>query len=310
MEKTDKAITFIHDIEQKLRTVYQDTTLCRQYAWWILEEITRHDKEQLLSNHIIQLNDTQMETIKLWLHKLVDKHIPIQYLIGTIPFNGIEILLEPPILIPRPETEEWVVKLIKQLKSLADQKLSILDIGTGTGCIALALAHELPQATVYATDISEKAIKLGHINAIHNGITNAHFIKSNVFNGIPHVLRFDVIVSNPPYISQEEWTTLNKSVTEWEDKAALVAPDKGLSIIETIINQACCFIKLNDELIKKEIPNVIIEIGYNQANDVSNLMKNADFSMITIEKDLEGKDRVALGRVESCGPCHHSTNGA
>ncbi len=307
MVKTEQAITLIHEIEQKLRHIYQDPILCRQYSWWILKEITRQEKEQLLSHHIVQLNAQQLSTLNEWIGKLIDHHMPIQYLIGTIPFNGIEILLKPPTLIPRPETEEWVVKLIKQIKKLSNQKLSILDIGTGSGCIALALAHAFPQATVYATDISEKAIKLAHINAIHNGITNAHFIKSNIFSGIPHGLTFDLIVSNPPYISEKEWFELDRSITEWEDKSALIARDEGLSIIESIIKDACCHIKTEPGM--ADLSNVFIEIGYKQADKVTNLMHTSKFSSVTIEKDLEGKNRVISGRVEPCGPCHHSING-
>jgi len=307
MIKTDKAITFVQEIEQQLKTVYKDSTLCRQYAWWILEEITRHEKEQLLAGHIIQLNEQQFKKLNEWLDKLVNKHMPLQYLIETVPFNDIEILLNPPILIPRPETEEWTIKLIKQLKQLENQKISILDIGTGTGCIALALAHELPQATIFAADISEKALKLAHINAIHNGITNAHFIKSNIFSGIPSSLKFDIIVSNPPYISDKEWAQLDMSVTEWEDKSALVAEQEGLSIIESIIKDACCFIKFNEELTEKNIPNLLIEIGYNQGKEVSNLMEKSNITTIAVEKDLEKQDRIVSGRVEPCGPCHPST---
>jgi len=308
MSRTDNAITFIHEIEQQLHTIYEDPTLCRQYAWWILEDITRHQKEELLTDHIIQLNDQQQETLNQWIDKLVRENIPLQYLIGAVPFNDIEILVKTPVLIPRPETEEWTVRLIKQLKQLTNQELIILDIGTGSGCIALALANALPRSTIYATDITEKALELAQKNALHNGITNVQFIKTDIFDGLPHDLHFDLIVSNPPYITQHEWDNLDKSITQWENKKALVANHEGLSVIEIIIKQACCFIKPNEELKEKKFPNVILEIGYEQGSAVTKLMENTHFSNIEIEKDLEGKDRVVSGRIEQCGPCRPTIN--
>lgn len=304
MIRTEKTITLIHEIERQLRTIYDDPTLCRQYAWWILENITDHQKENLLANNLIHLSDKHQEQLNQWLNKLIKEKMPLQYLIGAVPFNDIEILVEPPILIPRPETEEWTVRLIKQLKQIASKGLTILDIGTGSGCIALALANALPHATVYATDISEASLALAQKNALHNGITNIIFIKSDVFEEIPKDLRFDFIVSNPPYIAPQEWDQLDESVTHWENKRALVANQEGLAIITTIITQACYFLKKNNELEKNNFPNVIIEIGYKQANAVTNCMEHAGFTNIRIEKDLEEKDRVILGRAEPCGPCH------
>ncbi|TET06461.1 peptide chain release factor N(5)-glutamine methyltransferase [Candidatus Dependentiae bacterium] len=307
MIRTDKAITFIHEIERQLRTIYEDPTLCRQYAWWILEEITHHKKEDLLADHIIQLSHQHQAILNQWLDKLINKKMPLQYLIGAVPFNNIEILVEPPILIPRPETEEWTIRLIKQLKQLKNQELTILDIGSGSGCIALAIAHALPKATIYATDIATNAIALTQKNALHNGISNIKCIKADIYDGLPLNLKFDLILSNPPYISPNEWEQLEESVTRWEDKAALVANKEGLAIIEAIIKQACYFMKYNSELEEKKLPNVVLEIGYKQADAITTLMKQAGFSTIKIEKDLEEKDRVVSGRVVPCGQYKHAT---
>lgn len=304
MRRIDKAIILIHEIERQLRTVYDDPTLCRQYAWWIIEEITKQQKEDLLADNLVQLSEQDEKKLDQWLNKLINEKIPLQYLIGTVPFNDIEILVEPPVLIPRPETEEWTLRLIKQLKKLTPKELVILDFGTGSGCIALALANALPHARVYATDIVDNALYLAQKNALHNGITNVSFIKSNLFEAIPKNLHFDLIVSNPPYIAPDEWEQLDKSVTHWEDKKALVANQKGLSIIAAIVTQACCFLKTNNEFEEKNMPNVVVEIGYRQAEAGIHLMEQAGFIDIHVEKDLEGKDRIISGRVEPCGPCH------
>jgi len=303
MGRQDQAIIIVKEIEKKLNTIYDDPILCRQYAWWLLEEVTHNQKEQLIIQDIILLDDDQEAKLNKWLDKLINEKIPIQYLIGAIPFGNIEILVEPPTLIPRPETEEWVIKLIKKLKQLQNQKITILDIGTGSGCLALALANALPQAKVVATDIASPALALAQKNAIHNGITNVTFIDSDIFEDLLSKSCFDLIVSNPPYISLAEWRKLDESVTQWEDKSALVAAGKGLEIIQTIIKNACTYINPHDELEEKKIPNIWIEIGYQQADAVVKLMEQAKFLNITVEKDLEEKDRVVTGRVITCGPC-------
>ena len=283
-------------IEEKLSEKYQDPTLCNQYAWWILESITGQKKEQLLARNIDDLSDEQLKQLDQWLEKLINESMPLQYLIGSVPFLNLEILVEPPVLIPRPETEEMCVELIEQLKPLLNQKINILDIGTGSGCIALALAKAFPDAQVWATDISDEALDLAEKNREHNNIKNVSFLNSNVFNNIPTGLTFDLIVSNPPYVAPEEWKKLDDTVTHWEDRNALVAQNKGLAIIERIAKKAPSFLKKNKEMDRLEIPQIILEIGYTQGHAVSRLLENAGFGDITIKKALESKDRIISHR--------------
>lgn len=296
-------ISVIHEIEKQLESVYDDPTLCRQYAWWLLEAITKKKKGSLIAQHCITLSNNEQKTIDIWLEKLTKEHMPLQYLLGSVPFNDVNILVEPPILIPRPETEEWCLNLINQLKQLKNQKLTILDLCAGSGCIALALAKALPQATIYASDISHDAFNLIHKNIKHNNIKNITVIRSDLFNKLPQEL-FDIIVSNPPYITINEWKHLDASVTNWEDTQALIAQDNGLAIIKKIIEQAPHFLKHNAELEDKHFSNVILEIGYRQANAVKTVMEHHGYTNITIEKDLEEKDRVVRGDITPCG-CHH-----
>ena len=157
---------------------------------------------------------------------------------GSTPFAGLEILTQPPVLIPRPETEEWTVNLIEQLQGLPDKKLQILDLCTGSGCIALALADALPQAKIFGTDISDSALALANHNKIHNHIPNVEFLRSDLFAQIPQKFTFDLIVGNPPYIDEQEWNNLDPSVTQSEDKHALLAADHGLALIKKIIAAA------------------------------------------------------------------------
>lgn len=296
MEKKD-VMNLVKEVEEKLKTRYKDSTLCNQYAWWMLEAITKKNKAKLIAQQEIALDNGQHATLDEWIIHLVEEKMPLQYILGSVPFVDLEILVEPPVLIPRPETEELCYKLIAQFKKLNNKKITILDIGTGSGCIALSLAKTLPESHVYGTDIADNALALAQKNTNHNKIKNVTFIKSDVYKDISKELNFDFIISNPPYITKEEWKTLDESVTEWEDPTALIANKEGLAIIERIISGAKSFLKSNEEMKQKNFPQIIIEIGYTQGAHVRKLLENAGFSDIKIEKDLERKDRFASGRV-------------
>ena len=285
----------------RLQAVYNDRILCNQYAWWILEALTGKNRAHLIEHTTVILTTDQQLTLASWLKKLIDEQFPLQYLLGSVPFCGVEILVEPPVLIPRPETEEWTVQLIHKLQKIMYPKITILDLCTGSGCIAIALAKALPNATIFASDIEEHALRMAEKNRIHNKTSNVTIIKSDLFESIPKDLKFDLIVGNPPYIAPEEWQELEPSVKNWEDKRALVAPDHGLKIIATIIDHAPAFLKPNDELANVGIPQLVLEIGFRQAGRVKELFDHAGYCHIEIEKDLEGKDRIACARVVPCG---------
>jgi release factor-specific protein-(glutamine-N5) methyltransferase len=285
----------IADIAQKIAKDYKDKTLCDQYAWWTVETITGKDQAHLIAQKDFSLTKEQQTKLDDWLDKLINKHMPIQYFIGSVPFDDLDILVEPPVLIPRPETEEWSLDLIKRLKKIKNQDLNIFEPCTGSGCIALAFAKALPEATVYAGDIEEHALELARKNAKHNKIRNITVVTSDVFDGFPRIVKADLIVVNPPYIAESEWKSLDKSVTEWEDKNALVASDKGLGIIEKIIQEAPHRLRANAEFIQYKIPQLMIEIGYKQGEAVMQLMQETGFNEVEIHTDLEGKDRVVSG---------------
>lgn len=295
----------VNQLIVKLTHVFQqsfsDLTLCQQYAWWTLEAITGRDQVHLIAAGDIELTPEEEVQLDDWCKKVVEQHMPIAYLLGKMPFNDIEILVQPPTLIPRPETEEWTVQLIADLQKLKHKDITIIEPCTGTGCIALALAHALPKAMVWATDLSLQALALAHKNARHNSIENITFIHSDLFQNIPNHVRSDIIVVNPPYISEQEWHTLDKSVSIWEDKQALVAPNDGLAIIEKLIDQAPHWLQPNKEMLEHEIPQIMIEIGHEQAEAVVELMKSAHYNAIHVHKDLEGKNRVVSGRTDYVG---------
>jgi release factor glutamine methyltransferase len=288
-----KVDDLIYTIMDRLKIVHRDMVVRQQDAWWILQAITNNSEAELLAHDNITLTKEQYHTLQTWLTEHIEHAKPLQYILGTVPFNDVELLVEPPILIPRPETEEWCYKLIERLSNVKLQQLAIIDVCTGTGCIALALAKVLPQATIYATDSSPQAIALAQKNAEHNAIKNVTFIHGDLFGALPTDRTFDLIVGNSPYIADHEWQTLSPSVTHWEDKNALLGGEDGLQIMRKIITQAHYFLNPLSELVKNNIPQLVLEIGYNQGATVKELLTQAQFTKITIEKDLEGKDRVA-----------------
>lgn len=320
-------------IDAQLKTIYADPILCRQYSWWLLEAVTQIKKPQLLTQEIISLTPKQQKALVESVDKLVHEQMPLQYVLGSVPFNDLEIFVEPPILIPRPETEEWCINLMHQLQKLRNKKIIILDLCSGSGCIAIALAKRFTQATVIGADINPRAVMLGKKNAQHNKVRNVEFLQSDLFSSfdtLPYSLKlgrtlqdnsgpnrslrdwdkllkgkrqqFDLIVANPPYIAPKDWKSLEPSVKNWEDKKALIAADNGLAIIKKIIDQSYAYLKDNIEFLKKQIPQLVLEIDYYQAHSVTEYMKQAGFENIQVHKDLEKKDRVVSGSKSYVAP--------
>ncbi|OGB97228.1 protein-(glutamine-N5) methyltransferase, release factor-specific [candidate division TM6 bacterium RIFCSPHIGHO2_12_FULL_36_22] len=261
-----------------------------QQAWWLLEKLTGKSRSKLITQDEIDITSEQLLQLQDWLEEIVINSQPIQYIIGSVPFYEIEILCKPPVLIPRPETEEWVVQLIQQLQPYKDRPLRILDLCTGSGCIGLALAHALPNAHVIMSDIAEHALMLAQENKLYNSIPNSTILPSNLFETVGDYAPFDIIVSNPPYIPMQAYKHLDSSVKEWEDRLALEAGKDGLSIIKKIIEVAPNYLSSRDKAV--DFPQLLIEIDYTQAEAVTNLLKHAGFNQIAIDKDLYNKDRV------------------
>lgn len=295
--KTISPHALARSIAESLATEYPDKTLRSQYAWWCIETILETSQAHLMRQPLINLTQAQELLIASWIDQMTHHHKPIQYLIGSVPFGDLDILVEPPTLIPRPETEEWCLQLIEQLKKIGAEDLNMLDLCTGSGCIALAIAHAFTRSNITATDISHRALLLTEKNAVHNHIENVSYVQSDLYEQLKQHHQFDIIISNPPYIAPQEWDDLDPSVRQWEDKQALIAQDDGYAIIKKIISGAKTFIRPNKLLEKNHIPQLLIEIGYAQAERVVSLMRDAGFYDIRVMKDLEEKDRVVTARV-------------
>jgi len=203
--------------------------------------------------------------------------IPLAYIIGLANFYGYDLKVNESVLIPRPETEELVLEVLKHVS----KDSSVLDIGTGSGAIAVAIQKQCG-AKVTAVDVSDQALTVAKENARINN-AEIEFIKSDVFENLKN-RKFNIIVSNPPYISTTEYEHLEKSVKKYEPKLALCDGEDGLKFYKKIIKNAHKYLL--------EGGKVFFEIGYNQAEDVKKLFEENGFVNVILKKDLQGQDRI------------------
>jgi len=212
---------------------------------------------------------------------------PVAYLVGKRGFHNIELYVAPGVLIPRPETELLVEIGLREIKRL-DTPVSVLDLGTGSGAIALAIAHEAPSAKLTATDQSLEALKIAKINAEQlNIISRVQFLPGSWYDALDGDRFFDIILSNPPYIAAQD-THLSQGDLRFEPLSALTDHGNGLACLKTIISSANRYLNQNGLL--------AIEHGFDQSEAVVTLMKSAGLRDIQTHLDLGGHYRVASGR--------------
>ena len=216
---------------------------------------------------------------------------PIQYITGEQEFFGLPFGVTPDVLIPRPETEHLVERAVELASGLTGVR--ILDVGTGSGAIAVALAHELPQAQITALDISAAALGIARGNAERNGVAGRIDFKLSDLLGAVEGERFAMIVSNLPYVPEGDRGSLAVEVREHEPVLALFAGEDGLDVYRRLIPAA--FAALEDGGF------LLMEIGYGQSQAVSELLGDAGFAGIEFVPDLQGILRVACGRRVSAG---------
>lgn len=212
---------------------------------------------------------------------------PIAYIVNNREFMGLDFYVEEGVLIPRPDTEPLVEEVIELVKG--KENLKIVDIGTGSGAITVSLAKYIKDCQVYSLDISDKALSIGLKNAISNEVEDKiNFIKSNIFSGIEDKgLELDVIVSNPPYIRRADIETLHTQVKDYEPYIALEGGEDGLDFYRDITRESVKYLKDKGIL--------AFEVGHDQAEDVSEILKHNGYTNIYTKKDLQGIDRVVIG---------------
>ena len=291
--ETNTISIYIHDLTLRLLAICPHKHAAEHEAWLLLQAVTKKTKAFLLA-HNPMLTHEQEKLLNQWINDRVLHYKPLQYILETVQFCNLTLTVRPPVLIPRPETDEWCAALIEKLKPVANQPINILDLCSGNGAIALALAKACPQATVLGLDIEEQAITLANENKRANNITNVEFVISDLYNAILPNTLFDLIVSNPPYITQEEWKHLSPQIRKWEDKKALVGGIDGLDLYKKIISLAPTYLRHNKAFEHHGIPQFVLEIGATQCNAVTKLLNENSFSNIQCIKDLAEKERIVV----------------
>ncbi len=223
-------------------------------------------------------------TEREWRCRLERRHRrePLAYILGRAEFYGLEFTVTPEVLVPRPETEVLVETVI------AAEPATVADIGTGSGCIAVAVAVNLPQTQVWATDISESALRIALENARRHGVAQCvHFLQGDLLQPLAG-MRFDVVASNPPYVAESERLMLQPEVRDWEPAHALLTGDDPLQFHRQLAAESHFHLREGGWL--------MLEVGMGQAEAVAGLLEQAGYRQVRILNDLAGIGRVVVGR--------------
>jgi release factor glutamine methyltransferase len=265
-----------------------------QEALWIVEHVLRLPVHHVLTNRDRVLSRTELTATRGLLERRVGRE-PLQYILGTQEFCGLEFQVDPAVLIPRPETELLVEYAAQRIS--AEREATIVDVCTGSGCIAVALARLRPRARVTATDLSNPSLNVARQNAIRHAVgERITWLEGDLLEALVGQKlegQVDVIVSNPPYIAEAEWATLQPEVRLFEPRGALVAGHQGTELHERLLQEAGRYLS--------PAGAVIMEIGAGQAPAMRRIIERmAEYRLHRLIYDEAGLERVVIvERVEN-----------
>ena len=279
----------------RLRPIYERNE-SKSLSLWIIESVFGMKPHEISLCKDKEISPNERQQIEDILRRLLN-HEPIQYILGETEFFGMSFSVNPNVLIPRPETEELVEWIIQEHQKKFPYPLQILDIGTGSGCIAISLAKHLPDAHVYAIDISEKALETAKKNASANNVS-VEFVCQDIFKPFTTVPsgifseKWDIIVSNPPYISISEQKNMEKNVLDYEPHSALFVPDNSpLIFYEQIAKFGKNYLK--------ETGTIYAETSALYGKDTADMFRKS-YHHVVLKKDLSGRDRmIKAGNLEN-----------
>ena len=268
---------------ETLQEIYPHSE-ARNITRWVWDCIADVTPSKLLVNHNEIIPAAIKDKLLAALEQLNTKR-PVQYVLGEAWFYGLRFRVNESVLIPRPETEELVEWVVKDQKAQGKENVAVLDIGTGSGCIAISIKHQLPMATVTAIDVSEAALAIAAENA-HAHACNIDLKKINILDSteMNTLGKFDVMVSNPPYIAESESAAMHENVVKYEPSIALFVPDED----------ALLFYRHIAAFAKKHLfehGKLYFEINENLGEATAALLKEMGFE-VTLRKDAQGKDRM------------------
>ena len=253
----------------------------RQEIEWMLCDLLKIDRSDIYLKINTKISKRNFSKLKEWINQRL-KNKPLQYITGKTEFYGHQISVSPDVLIPRPETERLVDIAIDTIKNLAKPK--ILEVGTGSGCISIALGSAKKDANILSLDVSDSALNIAKINTKKNNISNIKFLKLDFLESIPKG-QYDLIISNPPYISKNEMKEIMLDVIEFEPKIALTDNNDGLEFYRRFSNKAKKMIN--------EKGSLILEVGIgSHPIRVREIFHSSGFNKIDLISDYNGDPRV------------------
>ncbi|URM37002.1 peptide chain release factor N(5)-glutamine methyltransferase [Flavobacterium anhuiense] len=268
---------------------FYDAYEAESFFYLILEDKYQLRQIDLALNHELVFDEKDFAIWNELLNQL-KKEVPIQYLLGKTNFYGLDFEVNENVLIPRPETEELVEWIINENASPdKNKKIRILDIGTGTGCIAISLAKNLPNAEVFGVDVSKKAIETAKRNAIRNDV-DVTFMFLDILETEEFTCQFDIIVSNPPYVRNLEKVEIKKNVLDYEPHLALFVEDSDpLIFYRKIASLAQNGLLKNGKL--------YFEINQYLGKEMIDLLESMSFQNVELRKDIYDNDRMIKGNI-------------
>jgi release factor glutamine methyltransferase len=274
-------------------------------ARWMVERVSGYDGAELITNEQEPATEPAVQHLDDMLERRAGGE-PLQYVLGRWDFLGLDLLVDRRVLVPRPETEVVAQTAIEEAERLGARRgthdgwlasqtsYAVADLGTGSGAIALALARELPDAEVWATDASDDALAVARANlaGIGSAATRVRLAGGSWFDALPSELRgsFRVLVSNPPYIAEHEVADLPPDVADWEPRAALVSGSTGYEALEVLIAEAPAWLHSSGGVL-------VLELAPHQADRALELAAQAGFTDVRVDHDLVGRARVLVARL-------------
>lgn len=266
---------------------FQDAgiTEARREAGGLLQHVIGRDRTFVLAHPEQQLSQTQLRAFQELIKRRAAGE-PLQYLTAHQSFFGLDFEVAPGVLIPRPETELVVELALEKIRGTRAPR--ICDVGTGSGCIAISLLHERTDAHAVAVDVSAAALEIAKRNAMRHQVeSRLTFVQANCFSSLsPAEFSFDLIVSNPPYVAEDQLAGLQREVRDYEPREALAGGRDGLDVVRRLLSESDAFLKPGGHL--------LIEIGFNQASAVESLLEKQEWLAREIRPDLQGIPRVVV----------------
>lgn len=275
--------TYRQYINEELKNIYSEQEI-RAFYFLVMEYLSGQSRVHILANKNNHLSETQINDFEIIVSRL-KKQEPLQYILGEEVFCGLTFKVSPRVLIPRPETEELVLWIAEEYKDRVG--LSVLDIGTGSGCIAISLAKKIAGASVHAYDVSAQALEVARENGTLNGV-EVDFKQMDVLSAdflLTEGLNLDIIVSNPPYVCEREKEQMAQNVLGYEPPVALFVPDNDPLVF---YRRIALFAKKN----LTENGALFFEINQAYGQEMTAMLTGLGFAEVTLRQDIFGNDRM------------------